>query len=120
MVFRSPPMCRSGVHPGLRTLMRPSLVELGNCARRSLKAQAISTSNPASPASRAAATRSGRLTGAELRADEHARAALGVAFHEGALGRRPICRASRAGWFKGDPVLLVRLLHASGFQVFPG
>ena len=54
-------MWRSAFIRALRTGMLPSLVKSAEWASK-LKAQAIKTSNPASPASRVAPTRSGRET----------------------------------------------------------
>ena len=58
----------------------------------------------------------GALHGAELRADEDGGALLGLAFHVAAFGADQIARPGRERG-EGDPVFLVRLLHAGGLEV---
>ena len=58
----------------------------------------------------------GALHGAELGADEDGGALLGLAFQVAALGADQIARPGRERG-EGDPVLLVRLLHAGGLEV---
>ena len=57
------------------------------------------------------------LDGAELRADEDGGAFLGIAFHVAAFGADQIA-GPRGERGEGDPVFLVRLLHAGGLEVF--
>ena len=59
----------------------------------------------------------GALDGAELRADEDGGALLGLAFHVAAFGADEVARPGRKRG-EGDPVFLVRLLHAGGLEVF--
>ena len=59
----------------------------------------------------------GALHGAELRADEDRRALLGLTLHVAAFGADEIARPGRERR-EGDPVLLVRLLHAGDLEVF--
>ena len=70
--FSSSAMCRSGFMRAFRIGSGPRLRSSEAWASK-LKAQAISTSKRASDASRAAATRSARGDGAELRADQDRR-----------------------------------------------
>ena len=58
----------------------------------------------------------GALDGAELRADEDGGALLGLAFQVAAFGADEIAGPGRERG-EGDPVLLVRLLHAGDLEV---
>ena len=95
--------------------MRPIRSSSAECASK-LKAQAITTSNRASAASRAASTRSARCHRAEFGAEKDRGAALLVPFEVPALGADQIARPRRQRR-EGNAVLLVRLLHARCLQI---
>ncbi len=115
--FNSPAMCRSGFMRAFRIGMRPIRSNSAEWASK-LKAQAITTSNRASAASRAASTRSARATVPNSGPRKIAARRSRVAFEVAAFGADQIARPWRQRR-EGDAVLLVRLLHArrsSGFR----
>ena len=104
-----------GVHAGLEHRDAAELVELGGVR---LVVEGAGDQHVETGIARLAGGRDqiGALDGAELGADEDGGALLGVAFQVAAFGADQVARPGRERG-EGDPVFLVRLLHAGGLEV---